>query len=269
MTGTLGLFSLVDLFQLLASSARTGRLGVRHPQGPARIYFDKGQVVHAEFGPMAGVEAVYALFEREEGSFEFTVGLPPPRVSIATSTENVILDAIRRLDERRRDQPQTSVARDAVLALGDRDLGKLTLHADEFTILAQVNGARNVTQIAVEAGLEPELVMEVVGRLLKVGALRLNGKRPRTARLVSRLAAGRFPSGAAGLDPGILTTWERATGHAATQVACRFPDGRVTVYQAEPVSGAGPYIHFSRETMAQGGLAVDLTLLVRPVPRQS
>ena len=49
VTGTLGLFSLVDLFQLLAASGRTGRLAVQHPLGRARVYFEKGQVRHAEF----------------------------------------------------------------------------------------------------------------------------------------------------------------------------------------------------------------------------
>src|SRR5690606_38944681 len=44
VTGTLGLFSLIDLFQLLASARRSGRLSVDHPKGMARVYFDKGQV---------------------------------------------------------------------------------------------------------------------------------------------------------------------------------------------------------------------------------
>src|SRR5690606_26302067 len=42
VTGTLGLFSLVDLFQLLASARRSGRLTIDHPRGRARVYFEKG-----------------------------------------------------------------------------------------------------------------------------------------------------------------------------------------------------------------------------------
>lgn len=268
MTGTLGLFSLVDLFQLLAGSARTGRLSVRHPREPAKFYFDKGKVVHAEFGDLTGVEAVYALFADERGSFEFTLGLPAPQHSIASSTENLLLEAIRRLDEIRRDQPHTAVARDAVLAFGDKVAETLTLQPDELKILGYVNATRNVTQIAIEAGMVPETVMEIVGRLLTVGALKLSGKRPRTARLVTRLADGDLPAGTAGLDPGILTTWERAIGFTPEQVACRHPDGRVGFYGVEPYQGAGPFIFFSRNTLVQNDLAVDRTLLVRPVVNQ-
>ena len=242
---------------------------MRHPQGPAKFYFDKGKVVHAEFMKMFGVDAVYALFGDEQGSFEFTLGLPPPQISIVTRTENLLLEAIRRLDEASRDQPHATVARDAVLALGDKEADTLTLQPSERKILGYVNATRNVTQIAVEADLAPETVMEIVDRLLTVGALKLSGKRPRTARLVTRLDGGALSSGVAGLDPGILTTWERAIGYLPEQVACRFPDGRVGVYSAVPVAGAGPYIHFSRDTLMQGDLSVDRTLLVRPVLRQS
>jgi hypothetical protein len=57
VTGTLELFSLADLFQLLAAVARTGCLVIDHPQGIARVYFDKGKIVHAEFGGLKAEEA--------------------------------------------------------------------------------------------------------------------------------------------------------------------------------------------------------------------
>lgn len=102
MTGTLGLFSLVDLFQLLAASARSGRLSIVHPEGNARIFFDKGRVVHAAFGGETGEAAVFALFADERGSFEFQLGSSAPQISVTTSLENLLLEATRRLDETRR-----------------------------------------------------------------------------------------------------------------------------------------------------------------------
>src|SRR5690606_23940669 len=81
VTGTLGLFSLVDLFQLLAAARRSGRLSIDHPSGPAKVFFDKGQVVHAEFQGIAGEEAVYAIFADERGTFEFRVAIPAPSVT--------------------------------------------------------------------------------------------------------------------------------------------------------------------------------------------
>ncbi|MEJ2288301.1 MAG: DUF4388 domain-containing protein, partial [Deinococcales bacterium] len=140
MTGTLGLFSLVDLFQLLSSSQRSGRLGVDHPAGLARVYFDKGQVVHAEFGELKGEDAVFALFADERGSFEFRLGIPAPDSTITGGTENLVLEAIRRLDEARRDTGPT-VARDAVPVLDTtfERAEELTLNDEERRVLAHVN----------------------------------------------------------------------------------------------------------------------------------
>src|SRR5690606_14912365 len=98
VTGTLGLFSLVDLFQLLSSARRSGRLTIDHPRGRGRVYFEKGVVVHADFAGLVGEEAVYALFADERGTFEFRIGMPAPEQTVTTSTENLVLEAVRRLD---------------------------------------------------------------------------------------------------------------------------------------------------------------------------
>ena len=266
MTGTLGLFSLVDLFQLLASAQRSGRLGVDHPAGLARVYFDKGNVVHAEFGELKGEDAVYARFADERGSFEFRLGIPAPESTIASGTENLVLEAIRRLDEARREGGPT-VARDAVPALDTsfERAEELTLNEDERKVLAHVNGQRNVTRIALDAGLDPDDTLSVVERLTRLGVLKMRSRRPRTARLVAKLSETTLSAGFAGLDAGILTTWERAVGTPTDRVACRRSDGKVLVFRVESVDGAGPYILFSRDTLFRSDLAANEALLVRPV----
>ena len=265
MTGTLGLFSLVDLFQLLASSSRTGRLAVDHPVATAKVYFDRGQVTHAEFGDLVGEDAVYALFDDEQGSFEFTIGLPAPRQTIELSTENLVLEAIRRYDEARRDGSEERVARYAVPTMTDKDAGKLTLLPNEIDILSRIDGTRNVTQIALDAGIEPEDAMEVVGRLVKVGVLGLKSQPPRVARLVARLASANLPKGRVGVDAGIVAAWQRALGARPHRIACKRKSGEVLTFDAEPVEKAGPYLQVTRDTLFQTGIQADETLLVKPI----
>ncbi len=269
MTGTLGLFSLVDLFQLLSASQRSGRLGIDHPAGLARVYFEKGQIVHAEFGDLKGEDAVFALFGDERGGFEFKLGIPAPEQSIRGSTENIVLEAIRRLDEARRDGAP-SVARDAVPALDTafERAAELALNDEERTVLEHTNGQRNVTRIALDAGLDPDMVLATVERLVRVGVLKMRSRRARTARLVARLGDAAMAPGAAGVDPGILTTWERATGAPTERIACRREDGKVLVFQAVPIQGAGPYLLFSRDTLFRADLAANEALLVRPVAKR-
>jgi len=269
VTGTLGLFSLVDLFQLLMAAKRTGRLAVEHPAGLARIYFDRGQVVHAEFGELVGEDAVYALFKDERGSFEFRIGLPSPYNSITGSSENLVLEAVRRLDESRRDAPEEpAVSRDAVPVLPAGERRAVTLTPDEQRVLAHVDGRRTVTRLALDLGLEPEAVLAICDRLVRTGVLKLQNRRARTARLVTRLAARRLGAGGVGIDPSILEAWEKVLGQPVERVACRRDDGTVRLFAVQGVPGVGPYLEMNRDTIVRADLRVNEALLVRPVEEQ-
>lgn len=267
MTGTLGLFSLVDLFQLLAASSRSGRLTVDHPEGSARVFFEEGRAVHAEFGDLTGEEAVYALFADEQGSFEFMLGLPSPRTSIEARTENLVLEATRRLDEARRDVEQ-SVDPEVILAFAEgRGTGDMSLSPREVELLRQVDGKRSVAEIAKVAAVDIGPAEAALQRLLEIGVLKLVGRRARTARLVTQLSPSRLPQGTAGIDPSIMNSWQKALGYQPEAVACRRPDGKVRVLNVIPLPKAGPLLMLTRDTLMQADLVVNQPLLVKPLPR--
>jgi hypothetical protein len=268
VTGTLGLFSLVDLFQLLTASARTGRLVIDHPQGIARVYFDKGKIVHAEFGGLTAEEAVYALFADERGAFEFTLGLPAPQVTIQVGTENLLLEAIRRVDEARRDAPEatTTLADDVVPAFNEQSFtaGRVTFRAEEVALLRLIDGRKDLRQIADSAGVPLTEARHIIARLLQIGALTIANRKPRVARLVARLAPQPLPPGAAGIDSNIVASWARVLGYVPRRVACKRPSGKVEGFELVSVEEAGPFILFSRDTLFAHDLAVDTALLVKP-----
>lgn len=265
MTGTLGLFSLVDLFQLLSGASRTGRLAVDHPRGPARIYFDKGDVVHAEFDEAEGEDAIYALFADERGSFHFRAGLAAPRISVQLGTQNLVLEAVRRLDEGRRDEQDGLLAEpDLVPETVDDAVAGLTLGANEQAFLAQVDGRRSLARVAELAGLEFEDASRVASRLMAVGALVMRKRRARTARLVVRASPEPLPANVVALDPSILEAWARATGEPPREVICKRESGRVDRLRVVPRGGAGPYLLFGRDVLLRTGLVADQALLVRP-----
>ncbi|NLG07648.1 MAG: DUF4388 domain-containing protein [Deinococcales bacterium] len=276
MTGTLGLFSLVDLFQLLSAARRTGRLTVEHPVGRARIYFDRGKAVHAEFGELTGTDAVYTLFADERGAFEFRLGLPSPANTIEVGTENLVLEAMRRLDEVDRGRAPRqegaygglTVSRDAVPAVPDAVPGEqreFALNAEELALMSQVDGQRTITRIAINLGRDPDELRVVCERLVRTGVLKLQHRRARTARLVTRLANRRLPPGTVGVDAGILSAWEKALGASVVEVACRRSGGGVTLFPVKALEGIGPYLELTRDALVRADLRVNETLLVRPV----
>lgn len=269
MTGTLGLFSLVDLFQLLAASSRSGRLTVDHPEGTARVFFEEGRAVHAEFGELTGEPAVYELFADEQGSFEFMLGLPAPRVTIESRTENLVLEATRRIDEARRDV-ETTVDAEAVPVFSEDSggSGDMSLSLSEVALLRSVDGRRSVAELAKAAEMDAERGQRIIQRLLDVGILKVAGRRPRTARLVTQLSSQRFPLGVVGMDPSILNAWTKALGHPVDAVVCRRPDGKISSLTVTPLPKAGPYLMMTRETLVRADLVVNQPLLVKPLPVQ-
>lgn len=266
MTGTLGLFSLVDLFQLLSGASRTGRLSVDHPGGAARIYFDKGDVVHAQFGDVEGEEAVYALFADERGTFEFRAGLAATRTTIDLKTQNLVLEAVRRLDEGRRDDGAGSrVQPDRIPErVEDQAVADLSLGTDEQAFLALLDGRRSLGRIAELADLEFEEAARIASRLVAVGAVVMRKRRARTARLVVRAAAESLPPDVVAVDASIVEAWGRAIGAPPREVLCKRDDGRVDRLRVAPRPGAGPYLLFGRDVLLRTGLVADQALLVRP-----
>ncbi len=269
MTGTLGLFSLVDLFQLLAGAKRTGRLAVEHPLGPAKVYFDGGRVTHAEFAGEDGEEAVYALFADERGDFSFRTGLPAPRTTVTMRTHNLVLEAVRRLDEARRDEGDESdevpYEPDVVPERhGDPAADLSALGATERKILGAVDGHRSLGRIAQSTHVALEDASRVVGRLVAAGVLIARKRRPRTARLVVRPTDEPIPVGAAVLDATILEAWRRASGTEPTEALCRRDDGRIERLRVRGRPNVGPYLLMGREPMLRTGFQADESLLVRP-----
>ena len=240
-------------------------MGVDHPEGKAKVYFDKGRVVHAEFGSAKGDEAVYKLFADERGNFEFQVGLPSPDTTVETATENLMLEAIRRIDE---NSKNSALLPDDVVPLYADNVpsaSTLSLQPQEVALLQLVNGRLTVAELAEQSGTNLDEVKRLVDRLVRASVLKLRDKKPRTARLVTRLIRQPMLPGTVGVDKNILANWERALGEMPEKIACRKPDGQVLLFAVTPLEQVGPYILFSMETLALADLSVNVALLVKPV----
>lgn len=272
MTGQLGLFSLVDLLQVLASQERSGLLSIDHPRGQGRLWLKNGDVLHAEFDGNTGRNAVYALLADEQGSYAFTDGGEAPRRSIDVGVEDLLLDAIRRTDATRgrsRSLRETYIG-DAVpsVAINEDAVDNVVLSAEEVNFLRFVDGRRSLNEVADMANLTLLEVRQIISRLLHLGALKVAERRPRTARLVAKLDRTGLELGVAGIDSAILSSWKKALGYTPEKVACRLREGRVLVFPASPVRKSGPFIMLSRDTLLRNNLATDTAMLVKPVPRR-
>jgi len=102
LMGELGLISLFDLAQLLLLNGASGTLHVTSHDRPGWLRFERGQIVEARDEQMQdGVEAAYEVFTWRQGTFEFRVDPPTGGNGrrIHTSTEGLMMEAARRMDE--------------------------------------------------------------------------------------------------------------------------------------------------------------------------
>ncbi|MBN1809743.1 MAG: response regulator [Planctomycetes bacterium] len=97
--GSLSVFSPEELVQLLEASRKTGEMEIMSTYGEAKVWFNEGKVVHADFIGIEGEEAIFLLFALGEGTFEFRVGVQAPAQTIQASAAMLLLEGLRMADE--------------------------------------------------------------------------------------------------------------------------------------------------------------------------
>jgi len=121
LRGNLKDFSLPDIIQLVGFGRKTGVLRVNSQRGDAALFFEDGNVIHAEFPGASGQDAVFALFRVGHGEFRFQGDVSSPARTIAMDPTNLVMEAARLLDEAQRDAAAEELDWTAGIAPADED----------------------------------------------------------------------------------------------------------------------------------------------------
>jgi DNA-binding response OmpR family regulator len=107
MTSSLEHLELSGVLQMLGSSRQTGALHINAGDIDGIIFFDAGEITHAESGNLFGDEAVICIVRKCEGISagicKFNYGSTAARRTVLRSATDLMLDAMRELDESSRD----------------------------------------------------------------------------------------------------------------------------------------------------------------------
>jgi CheY-like chemotaxis protein len=104
LAGELSTISFPDLVSIIGLARRSGRLSLVTPARIGTVYFQRGEVIHAVFGNLAGPIAFHWMVAEEEGQFEFSPGLSPDEEghrTIFDSAAALILESARVIDTNR------------------------------------------------------------------------------------------------------------------------------------------------------------------------
>ncbi|MBI5642895.1 MAG: DUF4388 domain-containing protein [Deltaproteobacteria bacterium] len=106
--GRLKDMGLVDIIQIFNAERKTAAIHLGSEMGYGRVYIKDGNIVHAAYREFTGTEAFYMLLSWKDGEFEVEPDTASPERTITGSPEGLILEGLRRLDESRGKEGETS-----------------------------------------------------------------------------------------------------------------------------------------------------------------
>ena len=102
--GRLEEMNVIDLFQSLEMGQKSCSLTLLRVNEKCQIFCESGQIYDAVCGKVEGDAAVYKVVEWNDGTFEIDFSGKSDKRRTTRSTQGLLMEALRLLDEARRDQ---------------------------------------------------------------------------------------------------------------------------------------------------------------------
>jgi CheY-like chemotaxis protein len=113
LSGNLTHHDLTGVMQMLGHAHQTGALHINAGVTDGILFFDAGEVIHAECGHLFGDEAVIHILKScvdgVSGVYKFAYGTTSSQRTVLRSATDLMLDAMREFDEGTRDMADKEV----------------------------------------------------------------------------------------------------------------------------------------------------------------
>ena len=104
LKGSIKNFPLPDVIQFIGAARRTGLLLVTLGGARASIFFEEGQIVHADYRDLVGQAVINHLSVEEEGSFQFLADATTDEHDFVCDWMGAIMEAARVADESKQNE---------------------------------------------------------------------------------------------------------------------------------------------------------------------
>ncbi|SRR6266481_8403364 len=109
LRGSLAQMNVMDLLQSLDMGRKTCTLTLRNQDDRCVLFFFDGQINHALYGELQGDTAVYKVLTWAGGSFEIDFSGKSEEQTVTQSTQGLLLEGLRLLDESNHDAEENVV----------------------------------------------------------------------------------------------------------------------------------------------------------------
>jgi hypothetical protein len=107
LSGNLTHHDLTGVMQMLSQAHQTGALTINAGETDAVLFYDAGEITHAECGSLFGDEAVLHILKScvqcGSGVYKFIYGATSGQRTVLRSATDLMLDAMREYDEAERE----------------------------------------------------------------------------------------------------------------------------------------------------------------------
>ncbi|MHB9132072.1 MAG: DUF4388 domain-containing protein [Armatimonadota bacterium] len=179
--GKLSDMTFIELLQMMHQSRKTGRLEITTPDNRwAMIIFQEGTVWHVEprgFRGASPVEVLYELISLDDGGFVFQrlQLLPSLERTISVSTESLIMEGTKRLDDQAAVAEETGEGKvDQIIRIRPGAEAKLRYVPQNVKrVVMAIDGQRTLAEVVQKSQLEPAQAAQIVKDLLSQEVLEL------------------------------------------------------------------------------------------------
>jgi DNA-binding response OmpR family regulator len=177
-SGSLEDMGVVDLLQTFEVSRKSGVARIWDGRREALIYFRDGKVVDAELGRLRGEEAVYRSLITSQGEFEVELCSIPNEDIVPTSTQGLLMEGMRRLDEWGRVLEQLPSLETVFDVDHEQLVERLNEVPDELNaILRLFDGRRSLLDVVDESPFEDLSTLSTISKLYFEGLLVVTKKK--------------------------------------------------------------------------------------------
>ena len=172
LSGSLEDMGVVDLLQTFEVSRKSGIARINDGRRETRVYFRDGKVVDAELGQLRGEEAVYRALIWISGTFEVEFCPVAREDIIPTSTQGLLMEGMRRVDEWGRLLEQLPSLKTIFEVDHEQLVERLNEIPDELNgILRLFDGKRTLIHVVDESPFEDLSTLSTITKLYFEGLL--------------------------------------------------------------------------------------------------
>ncbi len=185
--GSIAELGVVDLVQTFEFGRKTGTLTLTEDARTGTVWFRDGRVVDAELGRLLGEAAFYRMLNFAEGEFDVKFGPLERADRIELSTQGLLMEGMRRLDEWTRMlealPPLESIFEIDYRLLADR----LAQIPDEVNgLLRLFDGKRSLSRVVDDSDFDDLDALGIVSKLYQEGLIRQPGATEQVAAPAGR-----------------------------------------------------------------------------------